>query len=67
MKPEDAAEWIQRNVVGQITKEKLDLARFKEVQVLDMMQNSSIIYHCESVLECQIICLISVYFFQDNI
>lgn len=64
VKPDEAAQWIRSNVVGDITKEMLDFARYNEVQTLDMMQNSSIIYHSESVLECQMLCLICVYFLE---
>ena len=31
VKPDDAADWIKNNVVGSITKEQLDYARYKEV------------------------------------
>ena len=31
-----------------------------------MMQNSSIIYNCESVLECQMACLVIVYFLETG-
>ena len=49
--PERAAAWMRRNIPGNITKEELDYARFREIQSLDMMQNSSIFYHQETVLE----------------
>ena len=31
VKPDDATDWIKRNVVGEITKDQLDYARYKEV------------------------------------
>jgi hypothetical protein len=49
---ERAGDWLHRNVPGDICKDKLDFERFLEIQSQDMMQNSSIIYHSESVLEC---------------
>jgi hypothetical protein len=58
--PEDALEWINQNVVGEITQKELDQMRHKEVNDLDMMQNSCIIYHSESILETQIFCLIFI-------
>lgn len=65
--PERAADWMRRNIPGNITKEELDYARFREIQSLDMMQNSSIIYHCESVLECQIISLLICFYFEGSL
>ena len=35
--PEKAADWLRRNVPGDINKEKLDYERFLEIQVQDMM------------------------------
>ena len=61
--PELAAKWIEDNLVGQINKEMLDAQRFKEVNSLDMMQNTSIIYHSESMLEMQFLCLIFIMIF----
>jgi len=46
--------------VGKIKKAELDDERMKETNSLDMMQNSSIIYHTESVLEMQIASLVMV-------
>ena len=65
--PEKAGEWLGRNVPGNICREKLDYERFLEIQSQDMMQNSSIIYHCESVLECQILCLIVSFLFEPKL
>jgi len=53
--------WVSRCLVGKITKAELDEERRKETNALDMMQNSSIIYHTESILEAQIISLIFCY------
>ena len=46
-----AVKWVENNIVGGITKEKLDDQRYKEIISFDMMQNTSIIYHMESVVE----------------
>ena len=49
--PSQSIEWIQDCVVGNITKYELDDERANETNTLDIMQNSSIIYHMESVIE----------------
>lgn len=61
IKPEEANDWLKNCVVGKISKSELDLERNKETNALDMMQNSSIIYHMESLLEMQILCLVSCF------
>jgi hypothetical protein len=48
---DDASNWIKRCVVGRVSKRDLDDERMKETNSLDLMQNSSIIYHTESILE----------------
>ena len=45
-----------------MTKEKLDRQRQKEVNSLDMMQTTGIVYHMESILELQFMCLIAFVF-----
>jgi hypothetical protein len=47
----ESAPWIKRALVGNIVKADLDEERKKETNSLDLMQNSSIIYHTESILE----------------
>lgn len=47
----EAEKWINECVVGGINKLRLDKQRNMEVNQLDMMQNTSIIYHSESMLE----------------
>ncbi len=47
----ESIDWIKRCIVGHIKKAELDEARKNETNALDMMQNSSIIYHPESLLE----------------
>ena len=39
--------------------------RYKEVNGLDMMQNSCIVYHSESILEMQIICLFGIFTIEE--
>lgn len=51
MDAEESIMWIKNNVVGKITKSELDDERNKETNALDMMQNSGMIYHMESMLE----------------
>lgn len=58
---EKAPNWIKRNIVGRITKKDLDTERIRETNVLDMMQNTSILSHPESIVEMQIICCIFFY------
>jgi len=57
----EATQWIQKCVVGKITKAELDDERVRETNALDIMQNSSIIYHMESVLEMQMACLVMCF------
>jgi hypothetical protein len=58
---EKAAEWIKENVVGRITKADLDNERVRENNVLDMMENTCILDHPESINETQIACLLFFY------
>ena len=44
-------DWINRCVVGKIVKNELDDERKSETNALDYMQNTSIVYHTESILE----------------
>lgn len=52
--------WVKKCIVGNIRKHELDNERKRETNALDMMQNSSIIYHTESILEMQMCCLIAL-------
>ena len=45
------ARWCEDTLVGNVTREKLDKQRQDETNVLDMMQNTSIVYHPESLIE----------------
>ena len=56
-------DWIRLNVVGRVTKSDLDDERARETDALDMMQNSSIVYHTESITEMQLIAQILVWMF----
>ena len=44
----------------------LDKQRQKEVNTADLMQNTSLIYHSESVLEMQFLCLVTLFFLAGN-
>jgi len=55
-------EWVKRNVVGRVSKYDLDVERMKETNMLDMMQNTGIIYHTESIVEMQIAVSLICYF-----
>lgn len=57
MKERDVKKWMLKTLDGKITKEKLDRQRQLEVNANDMMQNTSILYHPESVAEMQAIIL----------
>lgn len=63
---ERALEWIEDTIVGGINKDLLDQQRLKEINQLDLMQNTSIIYHTESILEMQFFCLIGCYYLQTQ-
>ena len=63
---DDATGWIKRCLVGNIKKGDLDDERMNETNSLDMMQNSSIIYHTESILEMQFMCLILVVILHNS-
>ena len=45
---------------------ELDEQRTMEVNSLDIMQNTGIIYHIESVLEMQFMCLIGLWYLEDK-
>jgi hypothetical protein len=53
-------------VVGKIDKKELDDERKNETNALDYMQNTSIVYHTESILESQIISLLLCYILTNN-
>jgi hypothetical protein len=63
VEPNQSIQWIEDCVVGGITKHELDDERAKETNSLDIMQNSSIIYHMESVIEMQLIVLVMCIYF----
>lgn len=63
---EDATPWVTRNIVGQITKEDLDKQRCSELNAFDMTQNTSIIYHYESIIEMQLLCSAILYYLQNK-
>ena len=59
-------EFVNRCVVGRITKAECDDERVEETNSLDIMQNSSIIYHMESVLEMQMAVLIMCFLYSKT-
>jgi hypothetical protein len=59
----DSIAWIQRCLVGGIDKAQLDKQRQGECNSLDIMQNTNIVYHPESLIEMQIMCLGSIFFY----
>ena len=69
LKPAEATEWIETFVLGNITKKDLDNQRIAELNSTDLMENSKIIYHVESILEMQfLVLIISTYVqYQTNI
>ena len=58
IKQENATEWLNTRLIGKITKFKLDQQRVLEINNSDFLQNTNIIYHTESLLEMQVLCLI---------
>ena len=59
MEPDDATRWLYRNVYGSITPNQLNDDRIDELNAMDYMQNSSIFYNSETILEMQILsCII---------
>lgn len=67
VKPEAADKWVFENLKGMITKDDLDYMRYREINELDMMQNSSIIYHSESIIEAQIMVLVANYVITEKL
>lgn len=64
IEPIKAIRFIEENTVGGITKGELDDERIKEINGLDMMQNSSIVHHPESIIEVQIIAMSLFCFYE---
>ena len=57
IEPKHSNHFIKTCVVGKMTKKELDDERVREIIGLDMMQNTRIIDHPESIVEVQIIML----------
>ena len=53
-------------MVGRISKAALDEERARETNALDMHQNSSIVYHTESITEMQLITLVMCYVLHES-
>lgn len=64
--PEDSQRWIQENIKGNFSRADLDQMRLEETASLDMMMNTAIIYHCESLNEMQIAGLILFSYLQNQ-
>lgn len=60
--PEESQQWIKSNFVGNIAKADLDDERARETNQLDLIQNASILYHTESILEMQMACLVLCWY-----
>lgn len=60
IQPEESIDWLNRCVVGKIQKSDLDIERTKETCSNDLMENASIVHHTESIIEMQILCLLSL-------
>ena len=63
---DDSQKWLQEVVVGNIQKLELDTERMVETNSLDLMQNTNVIYHPESVIEFQVLCLLMCKFFHGQ-
>ena len=48
---DQAKDWLNTRIVGNISKYKLDMARNEEINDADLLMNTSIVYHTESLLE----------------
>lgn len=66
MSEDDSCAWVQRCISGNITKALLDKQRQKELNSLDLMQNTNFVYHPESLIEMQIICLLLVFVYENR-
>lgn len=65
--PNEAADWIKENVVGNIDKTQLDEERVHELRKVDLMKNTGIIYHSESIYEMQFIALCWIWLHHKSI
>lgn len=54
---------MEETIVGPVTKEILEKERFKELDALDMMQNTGIIYNPQAIIETQMLTTIVIYIF----
>ena len=57
--PENAVrKWLLNCALGKVTSEELEAAKMAEVNANDMMLNTGIFYHPESISECQLLVLL---------
>lgn len=52
-------------IVGDINKMKLDIQRNNEINSIDMMENTSVVYNMESVIQFQIFFLVSSIVYEN--
>ena len=57
-----ATAWIYKNLMGNVSKYDLDSQRNKELNNYDMLQNNGIMYHIESIVEMQLMAIITSMF-----
>ena len=60
MDKSDSEKWLYDNLVCNTRKKNLDDQRDQEMDSQDLMQNTSILYHTESIIELQILGTIAV-------
>ena len=48
---EESSDWLNNKIAGNITKYKLDMQRNDEINDCDLLMNTSIVYHTESIIE----------------
>ena len=63
---DEALSWLKTRIVGSITKFKLDRQRNDEINDSDILMNTSIVYHTESLLEMQICCVLIFAFIGEG-
>ena len=64
IKPDDAYPFMKRSLKGVFGRSDLDMSRNKDRNGQDFLMNQNIIYHTESILETQILCMCTIHFLQ---
>lgn len=62
-----AEKWLNDNLICHPRKKDLDGQRSSEIDTQDLMQNTSMLYHTESVLEMQIFTTIAVILYSNKL